>query len=74
MEITTKLEGKWRFKSHHNIQITKDLIIFNSKTNRVKRITLNRYSKGLWLDSKTFILKKNINNMVELIPDDYCPF
>jgi len=74
MEIITKLDGKWRFKTHHNIKITKDKVIFNSLTNRVKKITLNGGSVGLWLDSKTFIVKNNINNMVELIPDDYCPF
>lgn len=75
MKITTELKGKWRFKTHPNIQITKELVIFNSLTNRTKKITLNNYSKGLWLDSKKFVLKSRINKLVELIPtDDYCPF
>ena len=66
---------KWRFKEFPHIQVTENKTIINTKTNRVKKITLNNYSIGLWLTSKKFILESKLNDFIEPIPKkEHCPF
>ena len=73
--MTVTLHPKWRFKKHPHIKVTEKKIIYNAKTNRIKKLSLNGYSSGIWIDKKTFILKSKINGELELIPtEDYCPF
>lgn len=59
---------KYRFKSHPHIQVDKNGNIFNVKTGRSKRLTINGRSTGLWLDSRTFVSKKNLNGLLEKVP------
>lgn len=73
--MTIELTPKWRFKEYPHIQVTKDKVIFNSKTNRLKKLTLNGYSKGVWITSKKFIIQSEINKQLEKIPiTEYYPF
>lgn len=66
--ITVIYHLKYRFKSYHNIQVTKDGDIFNIKTGRKKKICVNRSSVGIWITPKKFILKSRLNKYLELIP------
>ena len=61
---------KWRFTNHPHIQITECKRIFNVKTGREKKLTVNGYSKGLWIDRK-FICQKDLNKHIERIPKEY---
>ena len=73
--MTIELIGKWRFKDYPYIKVTKDKLIFNSKTNRLKKLTVNGYSKGVWITNKRFMLKVDINKNLEKIPiREYLPF
>lgn len=58
---------KWRFKKYPHIQVTEGKEIFNIKTGRQKKLTINGGSKGLWIGRK-FVLLKDLNNHIELIP------
>jgi hypothetical protein len=71
ISVTYRL--KWRFKQHHNIQVSECGKIFNTKTNRELKIKVNGYSIGFWLGKK-FILKSKLNNYIELIPKIKTPF
>ena len=62
----------FRFKNHHNLQVTKCGKIFNIKTGRQKKMCYNGGSIGIWIDTKTFITKSTINSMIE--PKPYNPF
>lgn len=64
----------WRFKTHHHLQVGKDGVIINVLTNRKRKISVNGYSVGVWLDSKTFVLKSKLNGILEEIPNVECPF
>lgn len=66
-----KLKPKWRVKSHHNIKLTDNRICYNSKTGRIKKITTNGGSIGIWLDDKTFLVKSKLKENIELIPKDF---
>lgn len=73
--MTIELIGIWRFKDYPHIKVTKDKLIFNSKTNRLKKLTVNGYSKGIWITSKRFMLLANINKNLEKIPvKEHIPF
>ena len=62
-----KLEPKWQVKSHPHIKLTSDRKVFNSKTGRLKKITSNGGSIGIWLDNKTFLVKSKLRDSIELI-------
>ena len=64
----------YQFKTHNHIQVDRNGNIINTLTNRKKRIVVNGRSKGLWLDSKTFITYKNLNDNIEKIKKQHCPF
>lgn len=72
--ITKSYDLKYRFKSHPHIQVDQDKNIINTLTGRVKKIVLNGRSLGVWIDSKTFIVYKNLNSHLEKIPQEDCPF
>jgi len=70
-----ELTPKWQVISHPNIKLTANRKVYNSKTNRLKKITSNGGSIGIWLDNKTFLVKSKLRENIELIPlDDDCPF
>lgn len=59
---------KYRFKDYPYIQVTKDGYIFNIKTSRRKKMCVNGNSVGIWITPKKFILKRKLNDYLELIP------
>ena len=72
--ISSQIHLKWRFKNEHSICVTEDSKLFNTKTSRFLKQTVNGgYSDGFWIGKK-FILTSKINELVELIPDEICPF
>ena len=72
--ISSQLNLKWRLKDHPEILISTDRKVYNSKTKRLIKETVNGgYSDGFWIGKK-FILTSKINEMVELIPAEICPF
>jgi len=66
--ITVVYRLKYRFKDYPFIQVTKAGDIFNIKTGRRKKICVNGSSVGVWITPKKFILKRKLNNYLELIP------
>lgn len=74
ISLANTYDLKWRFKNHAHIVISTTKEIINTKTNRIIKETVNGgYSKGFWIDRK-FIPTPKINQYVELITDDDCPF
>ena len=65
---------KWRYKKEHNYQWTSCGKLFNIKTNRKIKKTVNGRSVGYWIKGK-FITLNNLRNNLELLPKkEYCPF
>ena len=67
---------KWRFKEYPYIKISDDKYrtIINTKNGKIIKKSVCSSSIGYWINRK-FVLIKNINNMVELIPKvEICPF
>jgi len=70
-----KLKAKWQVKSHPHIKLTSNRKAYNEKTGRLKKITTNGGSIGIWLDNKTFLVKSKLKENIELEPKkEYCPF
>jgi hypothetical protein len=70
-----ELKPKWRVKSHPHIKLTNNRMVFNSNTGRLKKITVNGGSIGIWLDNKTFLVRSKLKENIELEPKkEYCPF
>jgi len=65
----------WRFKNYHYLQISKCRKVFNIKTGKQRRLTVNGGSIGLWVTPKKFIVKSELNTYIEQIPKkEYTPF
>lgn len=64
----------WRFKNKPHIQVTRCKKVFNLKTGKMLKQTINGGSIGYWLDAKTFIPTSKINQQLELIKKQNCPF
>ncbi len=73
MKISITYTLKWQFKAHPHIQITECKKVINTLTGRIKKQVLNGGSIGYWI-GKHFIVKKNLNSQIELIPKENCPF
>ena len=74
LAITGIVHLKWRFKDDHSICVTDDKKVFNTRTSRFIKQTVNGgYSDGFWIKRK-FIPTNRVNELVELIPKDTCPF
>jgi hypothetical protein len=43
--------------------------MYNIKSGRKKKMCYNGGSLGVWVAPKTFIVKSNLNNNIELIPE-----
>ena len=69
--ITQSIEFKWNLLDKYSI--TKDKRIFNTKTMREIKRTVNGYSVGYWLSGKFYTLKK-INEIAVKIKKKHCPF
>lgn len=72
--VSNSYDLVWRFKKHRNLQVDRQGNIINVKTGRKRRLSLNGNTIGLWLDSKTFVSKRNLNNYLEKIQKVVCPF
>lgn len=71
---STIIHLKWRFKTDHSICVTEDKKVINIKTGRYKKQTINGgYSDGFWI-GKDFIPTNRMNQHLELIPKEECPF
>lgn len=65
---------KWQFKNYPYIKVSNCKKVFNTKTGKMLKITVNGGSIGLWIGKK-FILKYKLNDCLELIPTkEYSPF
>ena len=74
LAITSIIHLKWRFKDDHSICVTDDKKVFNTKTFRFIKQTVNGgYSDGFWVKRK-FVPTNRVNKLVELIPKDTCRF
>lgn len=62
-----ELKPKWQIITHPNIKLTSNRKVYNSKTNRLKKITVNGGSIGIWLDAKTFLVKSKLSQNIELV-------
>jgi len=63
----------WQFKRFPNYKVTKCKKVFNCKTNRQLKSSLNGGSIGFWI-SKEFIVKSKLNKELEKIPRSKLPF
>ncbi len=72
--ISSELNLKWRLKDHPEILISTDRKVYNSKTKRLIKETVNGgYSNGYWINRK-FVPTNKMNDLVEYIPVDDTPF
>ena len=69
MYINVVLEAKWQLKINDTYKITKCKRVVNSKTGKI----LKYNTRGYFINGK-YYKKKDINNMIELIPEIECPF
>lgn len=70
-----ELKPKWKVKSHPHIKLTENRKAYNSKTGKLKKITSNGGSIGIWLDNKTFLVKSKLKENIELeSTEDHFPF
>ena len=72
LSITKHIELKWQIVGTP-YRITKDGKVFNIRTGREKKRTLNGSTIGYWIGRKFYSLRQ-INIMAEQIKQDYCPF
>lgn len=74
ISISNSYHIKWQFKTANHICITNDKRILNTKTNQfLKRVVKGGYSVGYNIVG-VFIPLTKINDHVELIKYEYCPF
>ena len=69
MYINVVLEAKWQLKINDTYKITECKRVVNSKTGKILKYT----TRGYFINGK-YYKKKDINNMIELIPEIECPF
>jgi len=58
LSITKRIEIKWVINNHSNYGFGDDKLLYNLKTGRVIKQTINNYSKGYWIGKKFYTLKK----------------
>jgi hypothetical protein len=64
----------WQFKEYPHLKITKCKKVFNCKTGKQLKQTINGGSIGFWIASKLFVPTSKINSKIEKIPIPDCPF
>ena len=72
LSITKHIELRWQIKGTP-YRITKDGRVFNIRTGREKKRTVNGSTIGYWMGRKFHSLNA-INAMTEKIKHDKCPF
>jgi len=73
MQVTVLFTVKWQFKEypHYKVSICKKII--NCQTGKIIKCTKNGGSIGYYINSK-FYKKSDINNYIEIITKNICPF
>lgn len=71
--VSVEIPLVWRFKDYPNYHVSRCKQIFNIKTGRKLKIVYNSGSLGVWIGKK-FIPVSKINNAIEKIPNNICPF
>lgn len=72
--VSTTYDLVWQFKTHPYLKVDVNGNIVNAKTGRLRKMTLNGSSVGIWLDSRIFVCKSKLNGMLEKIEDVEVPF
>lgn len=69
-KLNVKTIAKWRFKKYPYIQVSKDLNIVNTRTNK----KVKHHTRGYYVVDK-YYKRHELNDMLELIPKTECsPF
>lgn len=71
--ISISYDLKWRYKILHHYQWTTCGKLFNTKTNRKIKKTVNGRSIGYWIKGN-FITLNKLRSQLEIIPKDKIPF
>ena len=71
--ISVNYRLKWQVKDNPNYRWSECGKLFNIKSGRVLKKTLNGYSKGYWIGKK-FITLSNLRKQLVKIEHVYCPF
>jgi len=66
--ITITYRLKMQFKTHNFIQQSVCGKYFNTRSSKEIKLKVNGGSIGIWLDSKTFLIKSKIAENLEVIP------
>jgi hypothetical protein len=73
IRISYNIEIRWVILGYSNYGFGENKKLYNLKTNREIKLTLNGYSKGYWLNNKFLTLNK-LKNLLIKIPKEDCPF
>jgi len=63
----------WRFKEHQEYKVTKCKKIINCKRGVLIKQSVKGGSIGYYISGR-FIKRKDLNNHIEAIPKEKCPF
>ena len=73
ISITKSITFKWKLSFDDKYKWTKDGKLYNTKTNREIKKSVNGYSIGYWI-SKKFYTLDNLRLHLQKIDKEYCPF
>lgn len=71
--VTKSIVFKWKLDFNDSYKWTSDNELYNSKTMRKIKKTVNGYSVGYWINKKFYTLKNLRKNLVKIEKID-CPF
>lgn len=71
--ISVNYSLKWQLKNMNNYKFSTCGKLFNCKTGKQLKRTVNGGSVGYWIGRK-FITLKDLRTQIELIPKQNCPF
>ena len=50
---------KWQIQDYEHLKVDVSGVIYNTKTNRIKKLCLNGYSRGIWVTKTKFLTNPN---------------
>ena len=68
-----KINIKWDIVGHENYCFAEDKNMYNTKTGKLIKHTLNNRAKGWWIGKK-FFTHNNLKPLLVKHKEDYCPF
>ena len=71
--ITKSIVFKWKIIGHETYKFTNCKKLYNTKTMREIKKSVNGYSVGFWINKK-FVILKNLKPLLVKIEKEYCPF